>query len=107
MIANALKSGANVFMADFEDSLSPTWDNLMLGQVSLLSTNLRKLHFESGGKHVFILILFLILLKYSVGPDDKNLATLIVRPRGWHLDEEHVYVDNQPMSGALFDFGKF
>ena len=56
MIANALKSGANVFMADFEDSLSPTWDNLMLGQVSLLSTNLRKLHFESGGKHVFILI---------------------------------------------------
>src|SRR5512141_777179 len=84
MTINALNSGAKVFMADFEDSLSPTWANVVGGQAALQDAVRRTLSFDSPeGKH------------YSLGED---LATLVVRPRGWHLAERHVEVDGQPIS---------
>ena len=93
MVINALNSGANVFMADFEDSLSPTWDNVLSGQDSLYRAVRRTLTFESPeGKH------------YKL---NDHTALLFVRPRGWHLEEAHVSVDGRPMSGGLFDFGLF
>ncbi len=94
MVINALNSGANVFMADFEDSNSPTWDNLVLGQTNLRDAIRGDIEFENpeNGK------------QYRL---NENPATLIVRPRGWHLDEKHLHVDGEPMSGALFDFGLF
>jgi malate synthase len=93
MVINALNCGANVFMADFEDSLTPTWDNLIQGQVNLYDAVRRTISFESPeGK------------RYELGD---NLAILMVRPRGWHLPEKHVRVDGRPMSGSLFDFGLF
>jgi malate synthase len=93
MIINALNSGAKVFMADFEDSLSPTWANVVGGQSALMDAVRRSLTFKSPeGK------------SYALG---ENLATLVVRPRGWHLVERHVEVDGQPMSGSLFDFGLY
>ncbi len=93
MIINALNSGANVFMADFEDSNSPTWSNNIEGQQNLRDAILGTIRYESPeGK------------KYQLG---SNLATLMVRPRGWHLDEKHFLVDGKPISGALFDFGLF
>jgi len=93
MVINALNSGANVFMADFEDSLSPTWENLISGQESLFRAVRRTLTFESPeGKH------------YKL---NEKTAVLFVRPRGWHLEEAHVKVDGCPMSGGLFDFGVF
>src|SRR5436190_1169063 len=89
MVINALNSGARVFMADFEDATSPTWDELVEGQVNLRNRWLGTLDFtDSGsGKH------------YALGP---NPAVLIVRPRGWHLPERHVTVDGHPIAGALF-----
>jgi malate synthase len=91
MMINALNSGARVFMADLEDSLSPTWANVVGGQVALRSGVRRQLTFESPeGK------------SYRLG---ERLATLVVRPRGWHLEEAHVLVDGAPMSASLFDFG--
>ena len=94
MIVNALNSGASVFMADFEDALSPTWDNAMDGQINLLDLWLGQIDFtdpESGKE-------------YKLGP---NPAVLIVRPRGWHLTEDHIVVDGSPVAGAFVDFGLY
>jgi malate synthase len=93
MIINALNSGAKVFMADFEDSTSPTWLNVMEGQVNLMGAVRRTLAFTNeAGK------------QYKL--NDK-LATLVVRPRGWHLDEAHMIIAGEPMSASLFDFGLY
>jgi malate synthase len=93
MMINALNSGANVFMADFEDALSPTWDNVVEGQANLQEAVRRTLEFTSPeGK------------RYRLG---ERLATLVVRPRGWHLVERHAVVDGEPVSASLFDFGLY
>ncbi|WP_437622275.1 malate synthase A [Sorangium sp. So ce1151] len=94
MIINALNSGANMFMADFEDATSPTWKNLIEGQAALRLAAQRELRHEDGatGK------------RYALGD---RLATLLVRPRGWHLWEKHVELDGKPLPGGLFDFGLF
>src|SRR5579864_1502121 len=93
MLINALNSGARVFMADFEDANSPTWTNLVEGQVNLIDAIERRITFASPeGK------------EYRL--NDK-VATLLVRPRGWHLEERHVEVDGKPISGSLFDFGLY
>ncbi len=93
MIINALNSGANVFMADFEDSNSPTWSNNIEGQQNLQDAIRGTIRYESPeGK------------QYRLG---SNLATLVVRPRGWHLDERHFLVEGKPISASLFDFGLF
>ncbi len=93
MLINALNSGANVFMADFEDANSPTWDNLMQGHLNLRDAIERTISFSSpDGK------------EYKL---NEQVAVLLVRPRGWHLDEKHALVDGQPMSGSLFDFGLY
>src|SRR4030088_1810845 len=91
MLINALNSGARVFMADFEDSNSPTWANLVGGQVNLIDAIERRIDFRSPEGKVYRL-------------NDK-VATLLVRPRGGHLDEKHLELDGQPVSGSLFDFG--
>jgi malate synthase len=91
MMINALNSGARVFMADFEDALSPTWQNVVTGQWALREAVRRGLTFETDEK------------TYRLA--DSGLATLVVRPRGWHLDESHVLVDGSPISASLFDFG--
>ena len=93
MMINALNSGANVFMADFEDALSPTWDNILQGQLNLIEAVRRKLAFTSDDGKTYKL-------------NDK-LATLVVRPRGWHLLEKNVEIDGEPISASLFDFGLF
>ncbi len=93
MIINALNSGASVFMADFEDSNSPTWSNNIEGQHNLRDAIRGTISYVSPeGK------------QYQLGP---NLATLFVRPRGWHLDEKHFLVEGKPISASLFDFGLF
>jgi malate synthase len=93
MIINALNSGAKVYMADFEDSNSPTWDNVIDGQVNLRDAVNGTITFESAaGK------------RYALA---EKTATLMVRPRGWHLEEKHFRVDGKPVSGSLFDFGLF
>ncbi len=91
MMINALNSGANVFMADFEDANAPTWQNLMNGHRNLRDAINRTISFTSPeGK------------EYKL---NENTAVLLVRPRGWHLHEKHVLVDGEPMSASLFDFG--
>ncbi len=93
MVINALNSGANVFMADFEDSNAPTWSNVVEGQINLRDAVNRSIRLVSPeGK------------KYELA---EKTATLLVRPRGWHLVEKHVLVDSQPISASLFDFGLF
>ncbi|HYO11953.1 MAG TPA: malate synthase A [Thermoanaerobaculia bacterium] len=93
MMINALNSGASVFMADFEDSLSPTWSNVVEGQVNLMDAVRRQLDYTSPeGK------------EYRL---HERTATLLVRPRGWHLPERHVQVDGVPVSASLFDFGLY
>jgi malate synthase len=93
MLINALNSGARVFMADFEDANTPTWSNLVEGQVNLIDAIERTLDFTSPeGK------------EYRLNP---QVATLVVRPRGWHLEERHVEVGAKPVSGSLFDFGMY
>jgi malate synthase len=93
MIINALNSGANVFMADFEDACAPTWANVIGGQANLMDAVRRTITYESEtGKH------------YSLGPKP---ATLLVRPRGFHLVERHFLVDGRPIPGMLFDFGLY
>ncbi len=94
MVINALNCGANVYMADFEDATTPSWDNLIEGQVNLCDAVRRMIAFDDPetGRH------------YAL--NDKT-AVLFVRPRGWHLPEKHLLVDSEPMSGALFDFGLF
>jgi len=94
MVINALNSGAKVFMADFEDSTSPTWRNLLAGQRSLMGAVRGDLTFDSPAKH------------YALKPLEQQ-AVLIVRPRGWHLDEKHVLIDGQPIAGGLFDAALF
>ncbi|MBZ0087784.1 MAG: malate synthase A [Thermomonas sp.] len=95
MVINALNSGANCFMADFEDSTSPTWANLIGGQQALRAAVRGTLAFTAdNGKH------------YTLKPEAEQ-AVLLVRPRGWHLDEKHVLVDGQRMSAALFDAALF
>jgi len=94
MVINALNSGANVFMADFEDSCSPTFANVIQGQVNLKAAGQGSLTFTSAEGKAYAL---------KTGP----LATLMVRPRGWHLSEKHVLVDGERMSAALFDFGVY
>ena len=91
LIINALNSGAKVFMADFEDSTAPTWENLLRGQANLRDAVAGTLDWTApDGRH------------YAVGADP---AVLMVRPRGWHLPERHFEVAGVPMAGALFDFG--
>jgi malate synthase len=92
MVVNALNSGADGFMADFEDSLSPTWRNLIGGQLNLRDAIDRNLDFSVDGKDYRL---------------DEETATLLVRPRGWHLNERHVTVDDEPVAGALLDFGLY
>src|SRR5579863_4494596 len=93
MVINALNSGANVFMADFEDSNAPTWYNNITGQVNVRDAIRGDIRFTSPeGK------------SYQLNP---KIATLLVRPRGWHLLERHFHVDGEPISGSLFDFGLF
>jgi malate synthase len=93
MIINALNSGAKVFMADCEDSMTPTWDNVVQGQMNLRDAVARRIDFTSPeGK------------QYKLNP---KIATLIVRPRGWHLYEKHVLVDGKPAPGAFVDFGLY
>ncbi len=105
MVINALNSGANCYMADFEDSTSPTWANLVAGQQALREAIAGTLTFASeagkpasnkpaSNRH------------YALRPEAEQ-AVLIVRPRGWHLDEKHVLVDGERLSGALFDAGLF
>src|SRR5438105_7697865 len=93
MVINALNSGARVFMGDFEDANSPTWANVVEGQINLRDAIRRTISFTS--------------------PEGKNyqlkeqVAVLLVRPRGWHLPEKHMLVDGRPVSGSLFDFGLY
>ncbi|MEO8285108.1 MAG: malate synthase A [Chloroflexota bacterium] len=93
MMINALNSGANVFMADLEDSLSPTWENVVGGQVNLMDAVRRTIEFTGPEGKSYRL--------------NKEIAVLLVRPRGWHLVEKHVLVDGEPISASLFDFGLY
>jgi malate synthase len=93
MIINALNSGARIFMADFEDSNSPTWENVVLGQRNLSEAIRRDISFDNPDGR-----------QYRLRDD---VATLVVRPRGWHLDEKHLLVDGRPCSASLFDFGLY
>jgi malate synthase len=90
MMINALNSGARVFMADFEDACSPTWQNVVGGQRNLADAVRHTIALETPEK------------RYALNDD---VATLVVRPRGWHLHERHVEVDGEPVSASLFDFG--
>jgi malate synthase len=90
MMINALNSGARVFMGDFEDSLSPTWQNVIDGQQNVRDAVRREIVLETPEK------------SYRLNDD---VATLVIRPRGWHLHERHVQVDGEPVSASLFDFG--
>ncbi len=93
MMINALNSGASVFMADFEDALSPTWENVIEGQANLMDAVRRSLDYRSpDGK------------EYRL---NEKTATLLVRPRGWHLHEKHFLVDGKAVSASLFDFGLY
>jgi malate synthase len=94
MIINALNSGASVFMADFEDSNTPTWSNLIDGHINLRDAVRRTITFTDPATKK----------AYQLNP---QIAVLLVRPRGWHLPEKHVLVDGQMMSGSLFDFGLY
>jgi malate synthase len=93
MMINALNSGAKVFMADLEDSMSPTWQNVIEGQQNLMDAVRRTLSFTSAEGKAYKL--------------NDQLATLVVRPRGWHLVERHLQIDGEPMSGSLMDFGLY
>src|SRR5579864_3443701 len=90
MMINALNSGARVFMADFEDANSPTWDNVVQGHANVRDAVRREIALDTPEK------------EYRLNDE---IATLMVRPRGWHLVERHVEVDGEPISASLFDFG--
>lgn len=92
MMINALNSGAKVFMADFEDATTPTWDNLVGGQANLVEAYRKSLNLATEEK------------TYRL---NEEVATLMVRPRGWHLEEKHLEVDGNPVSASLFDFGLY
>jgi malate synthase len=91
MMINALNSGAKIFMADFEDANSPTWENVISGHINLIDAIERTIEFTSPEGKVYRL--------------NESVATMLVRPRGWHLIEKHVLVDGGPISASLFDFG--
>ena len=93
MMINALNSGAKVFMADFEDSLSPTWSNVVVGQVNIADAVRRTIAYDAPDGRTYRL--------------KDRIATLLVRPRGWHLEEKHLRVDGHPVSASLADFGLF
>ena len=92
MVINALNSGADSYMTDFEDSNTPNWDNQITGQINMRDAVRKTISLEQNGK--------------SYQLNDK-VATLVVRPRGWHLDEKHVLVDGKRISGGIFDFALF
>jgi malate synthase len=92
MVINAFNSGADSYMTDFEDSNTPNWDNQITGQINMRDAVRRTISLEQNGK--------------SYKLNDK-IATLVVRPRGWHLDEKHVLVDGKRISGGIFDFALF
>jgi malate synthase len=95
MTINALNSGANVWLADFEDANTPLWSNMIEGQLNLKDALDRTIDFTSDeGK------------SYALNPDD-TLATIVVRPRGWHLDEKHIFIDGRRASGSLTDFALY
>ncbi|AWI31842.1 malate synthase A [Streptomyces sp. ICN441] len=96
MTVNALNSGAKVWLADFEDASAPTWENVVLGQLNLIDAYERRIDFTDPrtGK------------SYALRPAEE-LATVVMRPRGWHLDERHLLVDGRPVPGALVDFGLY
>ncbi|MFF7199773.1 malate synthase A [Streptomyces sp. NPDC008141] len=96
MTINALNSGAKVWLADFEDASAPTWENVVLGQLNLIDAYERRIDFTDpkSGK------------SYTLKPADE-LATVVMRPRGWHLDERHLQLDGRPVPGALVDFGLY
>ncbi|MGW2334162.1 malate synthase A [Streptomyces sp. NPDC001685] len=96
MTINALNSGARIWLADFEDASAPTWENVVLGQLNLIDAYRRSIDFTdaASGK------------SYALRPADE-LATVVMRPRGWHLDERHLRLDGQPVPGALVDFGLY
>ncbi|MHB9858068.1 malate synthase A [Streptomyces sp. YIM S03343] len=96
MTVNALNSGARIWLADFEDALAPTWENVVLGQLNLIDAYARKIDFTDAvsGK------------TYALRPEGE-LATVVMRPRGWHLSERHLLVDGQQVPGALVDFGLY
>eukprot|EP00494_Astrolonche_serrata_P026736 UN26999 len=94
MVINALNSGAKTFMADFEDSSTPNWKNNVSGQINMKAAINKTINFYDPKKNK----------AYKL---NKETAVLLVRPRGWHLDEAHVFVDGSPMSGSLFDFGLY
>ena len=93
MMINALNSGANTFMADLEDSTSPTWENIITGQINLRDAVNKTISYESDNGKLYQL--------------NTNTAILIVRPRGWHMDERHVFMNDHPVSASLFDFGMY
>src|SRR6184192_2996517 len=93
MVINALNSGAKVFMGDFEDANSPTWANVVEGQINLRDAIRRTISFTSPEGKAYQL--------------REQIAVLLVRPRGWHLPEKHMLVDGKPFSGSLFDFGLY
>jgi malate synthase len=92
MTVNALNSGARVWLADFEDANTPSWHNMIDGQLNLIDAVRRRLDFTSGGK------------QYRIG---ENPATIVVRPRGWHLSEKHLRIDGRPIPASLVDFGLY
>ena len=95
MTINALNSGANVWLADFEDANTPLWENMVGGQLNLMDALDRKIDFTSEeGK------------SYALNPDEQ-LATIVVRPRGWHLDEKHILIDGRRAAGGLTDFALY
>ena len=94
MVINALNSGANVFMADFEDAHSPTWQATIEGQINVRDAIQGTITYTNPDNGKF----------YQL---NEKIATLLVRPRGWHLDEKHVLLQGHPVSGSLFDFGLF
>ncbi|MGI5379224.1 malate synthase A [Streptomyces sp. CA-251387] len=96
MTINALNSGAKVWLADFEDASAPTWENVVLGQLNLIDAYTRNIDFTDpkSGK------------SYALRPNDE-LATVVMRPRGWHLNERHLQVDGQQVPGAFVDFGLY
>ncbi|GAB4154345.1 MAG: malate synthase A [Roseiflexaceae bacterium] len=93
MVINALNSGANVFMSDFEDANAPSWENIVQGQINLRDAIRRTISFTNPDGRVYQL--------------KEQTATLAVRVRGWHLNEKHVLLDGQPISGSIFDFGLY
>ncbi|MBT2412795.1 malate synthase A [Streptomyces sp. ISL-12] len=96
MTINALNSGARVWLADFEDASAPTWGNVVLGQLNLIDAYTRNIDFTDPGSGK----------SYALKADEE-LATVVMRPRGWHLDERHLRLDGTPVPGALVDFGLY